>query len=298
MKKPINKLTIRSKKSMMKTKIKLTLKFSGLLILAALTLAACSLPIQEAAINQSDSATGETSSPVVDLTSIPISEEEIQNEILPEEAEEIELTDAEVEQETVEEPIPTTGQVNTDEAFTGITDTEKANLIFMREEEKLAHDVYLALYDLWRLPIFQNIASSEETHTNAVKRLLDTFNIPDPAVDTPPGVFTDPVLQRLYDELIAQGERSLADALKVGGVIEEIDILDLQAALDETENPEIHRVFQNLLRGSENHLRAFTSTLLQQTGETYIPQYLDVSAYDGILASAPARGGRGNNRRP
>ncbi|MBW6465508.1 MAG: DUF2202 domain-containing protein [Brevefilum sp.] len=283
---------------MMKPKIKLTLKFSGLLILAALTLAACSLPIQEAATNQSDSATVETSSPVVDPTSIPISEEEIQNEILPEEAEEIELTDAEVEQETVEEPGSTIGQEITDEGFTGITDTEKASLIFMREEEKLAHDVYLALYDLWGLPLFQNIASSEETHTNAVKRLLDTFNIPDPALDTAPGVFTDPVLQKLYDELIAQGERSLADALKVGGAVEEIDILDLQAALDETENPEIQRVFQNLLRGSENHLRAFTSTLLQQTGETYIPQYLDVSAYDGILASAPARGGRVNNRRP
>jgi hypothetical protein len=168
----------------------------------------------------------------------------------------------------------------------------------MREEEKLAHDVYLALYDLWGLPLFQNIARSEETHTGAVKNLLDTFNIPDPAVDTPPGVFTDPVLQTLYDELISMGERSLADALRVGGAIEEIDILDLRAALDETENPDIVRVYENLLRGSENHLRAFTSTLLQQTGETYIPQYMDVSAYDEILASAPARGGRGNNRRP
>jgi hypothetical protein len=283
---------------MMKTKIKLTLKFSGLLILAALTLAACSLPIQEAATNQPYTASVETSSPVVDLTSIPISEEEIQNEILPQEAEEIELTDAEVEQETVEEPGSTIGQEITDEGFTSITDTEKASLIFMREEEKLAHDVYLALYDLWGLPIFQNIASSEETHTGAVKNLLDTFNIPDPADQSPPGTFQDQDLQDLYEQLMNQGAKSLGDALKVGAAIEEIDILDLQAYLVETTNPEIQRVYQNLLRGSENHLRAFTSTLLQQTGETYQPQYMDVSAYDGILASAPARGGRNNNRRP
>jgi hypothetical protein len=298
MKKPINPIMIRSKVSMMKTPIKHTLKFSGLLILAALTLAACSLPIQEAETNQPEIAQHDTapaaSSQVVGPTSIPISEEEIATE----EVEEIEGTETKIEQEALEEPGTTTGQANADEAFTGITDTEKASLIFMREEEKLAHDVYLALYDLWGLRLFQNIARSEETHTGAVKRLLDTFNIPDPAIDTPLGVFTNPVLQKLYDELITQGERSLADALKVGGAIEEIDILDLQAALDETENPDIQRVYENLRRGSENHLRAFTSTLLQQTGETYIPQYIDMSAYDGILTSAPTRGGRGNNRRP
>jgi hypothetical protein len=278
---------------MMETPTKHTIKFIGLLIMAALTLAACSLPTQGVETNppemaQLDTAPVDTSSPVVEPTSIPISEEEIQEEIALEA----------VEQEVVEEPNTIIGQENTDEGSTGITDTEKASLIFMREEEKLAHDVYLALYDLWGLPLFQNIARSEETHTDAVKNLLDTFNIPDPAVDTQPGVFIDPVLQTLYDELIALGRRSLADALKVGGAIEEIDILDLQEALDETENPDIQRVYQNLLRGSENHLRAFTSTLLQQTGETYQPQYLDVSAYDGILASTPARGGRNNHRRP
>jgi len=181
---------------------------------------------------------------------------------------------------------------------TELTEDEIASLIFMREEEKLAKDVYLGLYDLWGLPIFQNIANSEQTHTDAVKRLLDRFGIEDPADNSPIGIFANEDLQKMYDDLMVAGSRSLGDALKVGGAIEEIDILDLQEALDETENPDIQRVYQNLLRGSENHLRAFTSTLLQQTGETYLPQYMDVNAYDEILARAPARGGRGNNRRP
>jgi hypothetical protein len=265
----------------MKTYFKHSPTILGLLLLTAFILAACALPIQAAEPNQPEETNqseldqsntiSESPTPVVNVSPTPASDE-----------------DAEISEEGI----------TVEESLNGLTESEVAGLIFMREEEKLAHDVYLALYDLWGLPLFQNIARSEETHTGAVKNLLDTFNIPDPAVDTPLGVFTDPVLQTLYDELITLGERSLADALKVGGAIEEIDILDLQAALDETDNPDIQRVYANLLRGSENHLRAFTSTLLQQTGETYIPQYMDVSAYDEILASAPARGGRVNNRRP
>jgi len=36
-----------------------------------------------------------------------------------------------------------------------IMDEEIDSLVFMREEEKLARDVYIKLYDLWGLQIFQ-----------------------------------------------------------------------------------------------------------------------------------------------
>jgi hypothetical protein len=39
---------------------------------------------------------------------------------------------------------------------------EAAGLAYMREEEKLAHDVYLALYEQWGSTIFRSIASSEQ----------------------------------------------------------------------------------------------------------------------------------------
>ncbi len=171
---------------------------------------------------------------------------------------------------------------------TELTDDEIASLVYMREEEKLAHDVYLTLYDLYGLPIFKNIARSEQTHTEAVKQLLDVFDIPDPADTSPAGVFVDPELQNLYDELIQTGSQSLGDALRVGAVIEEIDILDLEENLDFAENENIRNVFINLIRGSENHLRAFTKTLARNTGETYQPQFMDVDAYNEIVSSTSA----------
>ena len=183
----------------------------------------------------------------------------------------------------------------------GLTQAEIDNLLFMREEEKLAQDVYLALYAIWGMPIFDNIAGSEQTHTEAVKRLLDKYNLPDPADTSSAGVFVNPDLQQLYDDLTETGKASLSAALKVGAAIEEIDILDLQSALEETDKPDIERVYQNLLKGSENHLRAFTRTLSRQTDETYQPQYLSQSAYDAIVSDGNAQGGgngRGGGRRP
>ena len=107
------------------------------------------------------------------------------------------------------------------------------------------------------------------------------------------GVFTDPELQALYDQLVAQGSESLSSALRVGAAIEEIDILDLEERLAQTAQPDIVQVYQNLLAGSSNHLRAFVSVLEQQTGETYQPQYLSQTVFDEILSEQNGRGRRG-----
>lgn len=177
-----------------------------------------------------------------------------------------------------------------------LNDVDKEALIFMREEEKLAHDVYVMMYDLWGLPIFENISSSELSHTQAIKTLLDGYEVPDPASDEQ-GVFTNPDLQVLYKDLVAQGSQSLSDALRVGAAIEEIDILDLQERLAQTENADIQQVFTNLLNGSSNHLRAFTSALMNQTGESYQPQYMSLEAYQAIIGETTVRGGQGRGVR-
>ena len=155
----------------------------------------------------------------------------------------------------------------------------------MREEEKLARDVYLTLGDEWTFPIFQNTARSEQTHMDSVKTLLGRYGLDDPAANNEVGVFTNPDLQALYDQLVEQGSQSLGDALKVGAAIEEIDILDLEEYLAQTDRADIQRVYENLLRGSRSHLRAFTSTLEAQTGEIYQPQYLTQEEYDAIAGS-------------
>ncbi len=155
-------------------------------------------------------------------------------------------------------------------APTGIelSPAESAALLYMREEEKLAHDVYLTLFQKWGLPIFQNIATSEQTHTEAVRTLLIRYGLPDPASNQI-GVFSNADLQAMYTKLIAQGELSAIEALKVGVTIEEVDIRDLENHLAETDQVDILRVYNNLLRGSYNHLNAFTRELELQTGETY-----------------------------
>lgn len=169
---------------------------------------------------------------------------------------------------------------------------ETAALLYMREEEKLAHDVYVTLYEQWGLPLFQNISRSEQTHTDSIKTLLERYGLADPASSTV-GVFTDPDLQVLYTELVERGSQSLAEAIKVGAAIEEIDILDLQKDLTLVDNPDIVKVFDNLLNGSYSHLRAFASTLMTQTGESYVPQYLSAEAYQTILGTGTASNGNG-----
>jgi hypothetical protein len=172
-----------------------------------------------------------------------------------------------------------------------LTADEIAGLQFMREEEKLAHDVYVTFYQQYGLAIFNNIASSEATHMAAVKTLLDRYGIADPAAGQTIGVFTNPDLQAMYNQLVTQGRTSLTAALKVGGAIEEIDIRDLQMHVTGTTHTDIRSVYNNLLNGSYNHLRAFASTLKTQSGEVYQPQYLDAATYQSIIAGNTGRRG-------
>jgi hypothetical protein len=173
---------------------------------------------------------------------------------------------------------------------------EVEGLLYMREEEKLARDVYLTLYETWDLPVFQNIANSEQTHMDAVKTLIDRYGLDDPVAGNDIGEFSDPTLQSLYDDLTASGQESLTAALRVGAAIEEIDIIDLEEYIAQTDEADIVRVYENLMRGSRNHLRAFVSTLERQEGESYQPEYLEQDTYDGILSASVERGANGSGR--
>ena len=170
---------------------------------------------------------------------------------------------------------------------------EAAALLFMREEEKLARDVYNTLYTTWGIQTFPNIASSEQIHMDEIKLLLDRYALADPALA--PGQFTNPDLQALYNQLVAQGSLSIGDALKVGAAIEEIDILDLQTRFAQTDNADIQLAYNNLMNGSFNHLKAFTSVLTQQTAETYQPQYLPADQYQVIITSTNGNGNLNGN---
>jgi hypothetical protein len=168
------------------------------------------------------------------------------------------------------------------------TTDNTAGLLYMYGEEKLARDVYTALYTQWNQPTFQNIAASEQMHMDAVKTLLVSNGITVP--DTAAGVFTNATLQSLYTSLMATGSKSLADALKVGATIEEVDIKDLQSYLALTTNADIQLVYNNLMNGSYNHLRNFVTVLNRLTDEIYQPQYLSTDLYQTIITSKNGRG--------
>ncbi len=169
-----------------------------------------------------------------------------------------------------------------------ISPDEAATLQYMREVEKLARDVYLAMYEKWRIPTFSNIASSEQCHMNAIKGRLDAYGLADPALGV--GKFTNPELQALYQSLIESGIVSELDAFWVGGLIEEVDIQDLKDALSGTNKTDLVRVYQNLMAASGNHLRAF-ATHIQSYGLLYTSQYLSQEEVDQILSGSTCKRG-------
>jgi hypothetical protein len=172
-----------------------------------------------------------------------------------------------------------------------LDEAEAAGLVFMRQEEKLARDVYLQLGELYDVPVFVNIPSAEQRHMDAVLDLLEAYGIADPIADYPIGAFADASLQSLHDELLARGQKSLEQALRVGALIEEVDIEDLRERRAQTDEAAIRTVYDNLERGSRNHLRAFVRQL-DMIGVDYQPERLSPQDYARILESGHERGGR------
>lgn len=181
-------------------------------------------------------------------------------------------------------PIFTSCKDDTDDSLPSLTQTEEEMLIRMREEEKLARDVYDYLYIKYGTMIFDRISNSEQRHMDKVLDLLNKYHIDDPASPNP-GEFNSVLLQDLYNELIAQGNLSEVEALKVGATIEDVDIYDLEDYIAQTENTLIINVFEFLNCGSRNHMRGFNEQLVAQ-GVTYEAQYITATELATILDSS------------
>ena len=139
-------------------------------------------------------------------------------------------------------------------------DATAEQLVYLIEEEKLAHDVYSKMFELWGSKVFGNILNSEESHQSQVLTVMATRDIADPR-SSQEGVFKNADLQKLYDELIAKGSKSAVDAYEVGVAIEVLDIDDLTKMLATAKDADVIAMMENLRRGSENHLRAFNNQL-------------------------------------
>jgi len=169
-----------------------------------------------------------------------------------------------------------------------LSEAESSWIILMREEEKLARDVYRGMFEKWGANVFARIANSEQRHMDAVAVLIDRYSVVDPVKDDSPGVFLNSDLAALYEELMSLGRESLTEAMKVGATIEDLDIHDLNEALKEVDNADIKFVFGNLRAGSENHMRAFVGQL-EALGGSYAPQHISPAEYEAILAASTGR---------
>ncbi len=138
-------------------------------------------------------------------------------------------------------------------------------------------------------PILPPDSAQQPRPRRVVRQLLLRYSLIDPAATLAAGLFQNTILQGLYTQLAAAGAISLIDALKVGAAVEEIDMIDINKALLGIDNQDIVLVYQNLLKGSRNHLRSFVSNLALQ-GVTYVPQYMTVADYQLIITTPMERG--------
>lgn len=141
-----------------------------------------------------------------------------------------------------------------------LTNDEIVHIKYMREEEKLARDVYLTLSEQYPAAIFVNISESEQRHMDALEGLIVKYGLEDPVKDETLGVFSNEKFAELYIDLVEAGEVSYCGALQAGIDIEDLDIYDIEViVLPDVEAQDVNRVMNNLLSGSYNHLNAFTS---------------------------------------
>ena len=159
------------------------------------------------------------------------------------------------------------------------------DILLLREEEKLARDVYTTFSWWYDLSVFSNIARSEQQHMNLVALLLDRYGLEDPAEGNGIGEFDDDWVQGVFDFLIAKGANSLVDALWAGAFIEDVDIYHLEHILEGSTFDDINLIVENMVAGSRNHMRSFVGAL-EKRDESYVPdEYITQEELDEILAS-------------
>ncbi len=169
---------------------------------------------------------------------------------------------------------------------------EKSALLMMIEEEKLARDVYITLSKKYDTKVFKNISDAENRHMDAIVCLIEKYDLKNPIEGKAIGEFSDRKFQDMYESLVIRGKTDLTEALKIGAAIEDLDIYDLNKLIESrtTDNADLQAVFKELVKGSRNHMRAFTKNLKNQDA-TYAVQHITQKQYDEIIEAEQERAG-------
>ena len=162
-----------------------------------------------------------------------------------------------------------------------LTLQEKEDLQFLKEEEKLARDVYSYAFDLYAYKVFENISKSEQMHMDRVTEILNTYQIEDLSLPER-GKYSNTDLQKLYNDLTDLCDKSLEYALRAGATIEDLDINDIEDFMEDTDLQDVMNMYLSLSCGSRNHMRAFTNNLTT-LGIEYVPQFISEDEYLEII---------------
>lgn len=185
---------------------------------------------------------------------------------------------------------------------------EQTHLVFICEEEQLAHDVYRVLGNRFpEIDIFADMEANREHSRCTVLDLLRRYRVSVPRVNDNIGVFSWGIYGRYFMEkylvLTNQGSTSPLNALYVGAFMEELDIqeisecpkaiVDINNGISEksacgkgyTDNPEVLRIYESLLDESRMHLRRLVVAIEQQIGAgKYQAQVLSQDEVNAILS--------------
>ena len=135
----------------------------------------------------------------------------------------------------------------------------KKSLEYMYEEERLAKEVYLSIYQKQPVRQLYRIATNSETrHISAVEALARKYGVR--LYPQRVGVYRNPHIQSLFNSLYAKGVRSQKDALEVGCMVEVTDVEDLNryiATAQRAGASDVVQTYEFLRRGSYNHYWAF-----------------------------------------
>ena len=203
-----------------------------------------------------------------------------------------------------------------------MTQELKNSLAYMGNEERLAYDVYMNLYNFhetnnsMEIKQFKNIAEkSEMKHVGIVQSLVQRYNLgEDDLTDVAKGVADNNVtfenmpsgeydieaIQTLYNTLYDLGIQSQENALKVGCMVEVTDIEDLDKYIElaeESNATDVLEAFDVLRDGSYSHYWSFDKGLknIGITNGCYFEGDLLLTNKDGIYPQNENGHGKGKH---
>lgn len=168
-----------------------------------------------------------------------------------------------------------------------LTEDDQNSLVYLYEEDKLAHDFYVAMEKEWGHHAYTNIIKAEAQHMSMIKEEAERLGV-DRISILEEGKFVNEDLQSLYDDFLVKGKVSLIEAFKTSAFIEETDINDLELKKAQTDVESLKELYGNLISASENHLTAFVKKIKKE-GEEYTPQVLSQERFDEGITEGKAK---------